>query len=213
TLLSAIATVAGGQINTFKNHQELQQRLLSSLQLASEIIDRRNGALPPGRASRVAGSARMIADCMGLPDDQMELITAAAFLAAMMSGRREPVSLMETLPEDRLFDEKINASLMTRLENLPGMGDVFRIIQHRNENFDGSGTPSALCGNAIPLGSRIIRAVLFLEDIDLADSDLLEHALKRFTGSILDPMVARAIRQCATRLIERYKAEREPNME
>ncbi|HPQ39694.1 MAG TPA: FHA domain-containing protein [bacterium] len=207
-ILSALAGIAGTHIEAWLNQQELNDRLLASLQIVSEIAESHldlDGA--DGRAHRLAGSARMIADYMGLPDDQLDLISAASFIVSMMALSSAPVSLTETLPEDRSRDDAREAVWLRKMEKLPGLEEITRFIRLRSENFDGSGTPDGLAGNAIPLGSRILRAVILLEDIDTSDPAMMEASLGHFNGTILDPLVVRAIRQCATRLITKYHAK------
>jgi len=206
-ILSALAGIAGTQIDEWQSRQELNERLLSSLRILSDIAEDtfEPQADTRGRSARVAGRARMIAEYMGLPEDQMELITAASFITSMMTCRNAPLSMTDTLPEDRNDGHGKCDRYILKMETMPGMTEIARIVKHRNENLDGSGSPEGLSGNAIPLGSRIIRAVLLLEEVDTTDPAMMEASLNHFSGSMLDPLVVRALKQCATRLIGIYR--------
>ncbi|MCP5326198.1 MAG: response regulator [Oceanospirillaceae bacterium] len=82
------------------------------------------------------------------------------------------------------------------------------LIRHQNENSDGTGTPSRLKGNEIPLGSRILRIVIDFHQliygvyfgIKLSVSDaqeyLIGHAAKKY-----DPVLV----QIYTKLLKHLK--------
>lgn len=60
----------------------------------------------------------------------------------------------ETIKQHSEIGEKIIAS--TELEGAP---EAARIIRHHHEHYDGQGYPDGLCGETIPLCSRIITIV------------------------------------------------------
>lgn len=49
----------------------------------------------------------------------------------------------------------VGANIVEKLE-IPGAGNVAKIIRHHHEHYDGSGYPDGLKGNEISLSSRII---------------------------------------------------------
>ena len=74
--------------------------------------------------------------------------------------------------------------------------DVVPLIRHHHENWDGTGYPDGLKGDAIPLGSRII---MFADTIDAMTTDRPYRAaldatsvrkeLLRFRGTQFDPQI------------------------
>jgi HD-GYP domain-containing protein (c-di-GMP phosphodiesterase class II) len=78
--------------------------------------------------------------------------------------------------------------------------DVVPLIRHHHENWDGTGYPDGLKGDAIPLGSRII---MFADTIDAMTTDRPYRAaldapsvrkeLLRFRGTQFDPAICDAL--------------------
>jgi response regulator RpfG family c-di-GMP phosphodiesterase len=56
------------------------------------------------------------------------------------------------------------------LSRIPRLENVARILLHQNQDFDGSGYPGTLQGDAIPLGSRVLR---FLNDVVREKADTM----------------------------------------
>lgn len=44
------------------------------------------------------------------------------------------------------------------LRHLPGCAPIARVVRHHHERYDGRGYPDGLCGDEIPLASRVIAA-------------------------------------------------------
>jgi len=62
------------------------------------------------------------------------------------------------LPKDiREQYEKCPAIGAALLGEMPGTDEIVRLVECHAENFDGSGFPNKLSGDAIPIGARIIR--------------------------------------------------------
>jgi HD-GYP domain-containing protein (c-di-GMP phosphodiesterase class II) len=83
------------------------------------------------------------------------------------------------------------------------MGAVARIVRHEHEHFDGSGYPDGLCGEQIPIGSRIILACDTYSAMTTSRPyrDAMEHReavaeLARCAGTQFDPKVTEALIGC-----------------
>jgi len=82
--------------------------------------------------------------------------------------------------------------------------DVVPLIRHHHENWDGTGYPDGLKGEAIPLGSRII---MFADTIDAMTTDrpyraaldatAVRRELLRFRGTQFDPGICDALLRSA----------------
>jgi HD-GYP domain-containing protein (c-di-GMP phosphodiesterase class II) len=82
--------------------------------------------------------------------------------------------------------------------------DVIPLIRHHHENWDGTGYPDGLKGDAIPLGSRII---MFADTIDAMttdrpyraalDAQSVRKELLRFRGTQFDPAICDALLRSA----------------
>jgi HD-GYP domain-containing protein (c-di-GMP phosphodiesterase class II) len=76
------------------------------------------------------------------------------------------------------------------------LNDLLPMIRHHHENWDGTGYPDRLVGDAIPLGSRVI---MFADTIDAMTTDrpyraalgeaAVRSELERFRGSQFDPVI------------------------
>jgi diguanylate cyclase (GGDEF)-like protein/putative nucleotidyltransferase with HDIG domain len=179
---------------------ERQARLRAAENLV-RVVDARDTYT--GRHSEsVSLLAEAVARELGLAPDVVEQVRLAGLLHDLgkiaisdqvlkkpTALTAEEVQLVRTHPE-------LGASLLDGLEIDP----VDAWIRHHHEHWDGSGYPSALAGEAIPLGSRII---LVADAFDAITSDRsyraavsIEEALaelRRMSGRQFDPRVIYAL--------------------
>jgi response regulator RpfG family c-di-GMP phosphodiesterase len=91
----------------------------------------------------------------------------------------------ETLAQFPLFGQMLIGSVRP-------LRYVDRVLRHQLENYDGTGQPDRLMKGEIPLASRILRVVNFLEDHEdgakREPAGIIE-ALRNAKGVILDPML------------------------
>jgi hypothetical protein len=73
--------------------------------------------------------------------------------------------------------------------NIESLRAAGMLIRHHHENFDGSGYPDHLAGEAIPLGARII-----------AFADQIERTSRLVTGNVSEAILARLELVVGTRL-------------
>lgn len=78
------------------------------------------------------------------------------------------------------------------ISSVTGFKDSANAIYHQLENYDGSGIPDALIGDEIPIGARIIRAIVFQEELYKAgfSTDGVIDRVKASLNKALDPSVA-----------------------
>ncbi len=95
-----------------------------------------------------------------VPDDDLEHLAFALQFYDVGLGCVPPQLLNKpgllTIHEERFVQKHVTAGLDI-LEPLRLDAKVRRIISHHHENFDGTGYPSRLAGEAIPLGARLVR--------------------------------------------------------
>ncbi len=109
-------------------------------------------------SERVADLAGRVAQCMGLPPEQVELTRLAASLhdlgklAVPEEILRKPGPLTDA---ERLVLERHPQIGYRMLESL-GVTPVAEWVLHHHERWDGTGYPDGLHGEDIPLGARII---------------------------------------------------------
>ena len=133
--------------------------LLQAVEALVQALDIRDDSTAR-HSFRVAEIAVALGERMRLSPDCLYALRLAALLHDVGKiGIRDQV----LLPPDRLDREE--TALMQEhpvkgaeiLANIHELDEVVTAVRHHHENFDGSGYPDGLAGDAIPLLSRIIR--------------------------------------------------------
>ena len=152
-------------------------------------------------SERVAALAVRLARAVGLPEDEVEAVAAAALLhdagKVAVDARilRKPAGLS---PEEWEVVRAHPVVGQEILSGIPGMDRIARVIRHHHERWDGGGYPDGLKGEQIPLHSRIIHLA---DAYDAMTSDRAyrkgksrDEALEiilREAGRQFDPVLAR----------------------
>jgi len=88
------------------------------------------------------------------------------------------------------------------LRNVPGLGRALEIVRHHKENYDGTGYPQGLKGEAIPLGARIFAIANTFEAMTSARpyrprfsaqqaiAELRRGAGTKFDPALVEPFIA-----------------------
>lgn len=198
--LSKVLTTSIQQYRLITAEKELLEKTLKgSIKIMTELLSLANPEAF-GRSSRIKRYAVEVATFMGITDFwQLET-------AAMLSQVGFVILPQETLDklyrgeklegeEQQIFDMHpvITAEL---LKNIPRLEEIAHIIEYQEKHFDGTGKPrDSLKGGKIPLGSRILKAVLDLDMLNAAgisEKDALAQMEKR--KGVYDPAVLQAMR-------------------
>jgi len=137
-------------------HTSLEQRTELLTQLAASLEARE--PYTHGHSRRVAWHAEMIAKGMGLTDHEVAKVHTAAALHDV--GKvNTPIAVLHKpaqLDDDEF--ELIKRHPVDGAEMVATLGDpeLTAMVLHHHERLDGTGYPSALAGEEIPLGARII---------------------------------------------------------
>lgn len=156
-----------------------------------------------GHSERVMDYAMMIGKAMGLSEERIRLIKIAALLHDI--GKVEiPESVLnksgQLTDDDRYLLKKHPDYSVAILEPLaPGIDNLIDSIKYHHERFDGSGYPSGIKGDNIPLEARIL-CVADSFDAMLSDrpyrkgmrlEEVIEE-LKNNSGTQFDPCAVEA---------------------
>ena len=179
--------------------QEIKLRVVASL---SEMLRVRD-EYAYSHAVRVRDFAEMIARRMDLSELEIEELSAAAMLHELGDGNYPRV-----LPHSRGFgDSAMFASAHAETErkllaSIPELANVSDFIKFYRENFDGSGSPSSLAADQIPLLSRILRVAveydLMVQPKPPAASMRHEEAMRflsQRSGKQFDPQIIEIMSQ------------------
>jgi len=179
--------------------EELKKNFMTTLKVFSNLLELRTGMLG-GNASRVAELSQRLGRKLGLHDLALQELMYAGLLHAI--GKLGLPDNLIRKPLDRMNAEETKQFLshakkcqevLMPIESLAGAG---RIILHQYERYDGRGSPDALAGDDIPLGSRIIAVVRDFEalrsgalvDKPLPDQRVIELLLSQ-RGHRFDPAI------------------------
>lgn len=139
-------------------------------------------------STRVAIHAIAAGKHLGLDREAMTRLRAAAKLHDI-GALREPVWL-EPTDEERLAVALAGAELVA----FTGDRRLIAALRHQNENFDGSGSPDGLAGDAIPLTARIIAVADAYDTVSRQRGQSAAFAaLNAGAGSRFDPDVVEAM--------------------
>ena len=182
-------------------YHQLQRSIYQSLVGLCAAIEAKD-PYTRGHSERVGAFSRRLAERLGLRADDVERIGQAGLLhdigkiGVPESVLRKPGALDEDEWAVMRRHPVVGAQIVAPFEMLAG---IDTLIRHHHERFDGSGYPDGLCGEAVPLGCRII-AVADVYDALTSDRpyrrawshDRAMLALSEQAGRALDSRVVAA---------------------
>jgi putative nucleotidyltransferase with HDIG domain len=188
-----------GKLETEKKHAEqmssLHLRTIEALALAIEAKDQTTGE----HLQRVRVYAMELARHLRLNEDETEALRAASVLhdIGKLAVPEHIISKPGKLTPEEFEKMKIHPIVGAEiLEQVDFPYPVVPIVRAHHEKWDGSGYPSGLAGEAIPIGARILSAV---DCLDALASDRqyrkalpLEEAMAKVAseaGAAFDPQV------------------------
>jgi putative nucleotidyltransferase with HDIG domain len=183
-----------------RTNLELEQTNEELLELMVKSIEARD-PYTSGHSRRVQQFSITIARAIGLSERQIEHVGRAALLhdvgkiyekyASVLSKQDKLTPEEWAIIKDHPVDGANLVATMTRLR------DLVPAVRHHHENWDGTGYPDRIGGDAIPIAARIIR---FADTIDAMTTDrpyrrpLTEAQVKaeviRCRSSQFDPSIA-----------------------
>jgi len=148
------------------------------------------------RAEQARAIAEYIATKLKMDAHEKKYILLAAFLHEIGKvGLPEPIVRKHyrslAMSEQALFHQHPLIGSMV-VSAISGFKDSANFICHQLENYDGSGSPDGLMGREIPTGAKILRAIVFQEELGKGESAVQKiiDQLKRSSHKILDPIIA-----------------------
>lgn len=166
---------------------------------------------------RVTGFTIGIARAMGLPRDQIAVISRGAFLHDIgkiatpdailrKSGKLNPDEIIE-MREHCYHGYQI-------LKRVPSLKEAAEIVYTHHERYDGTGYPRKLKGEQIPLGARLVAVANTFDAITsnlpfrAAQSvDVASEEIHRWSGRQFDPDVVRIFLSMPTNIWEDLRRE------
>lgn len=203
-------------------NKKLEEGFLGTVRLMSSLIGTLNPKL--GQYMRdVAQLSKEVAEECGVDQDELDQIEIAAMIHDIgLLGLPENTWVKderEMTPKEFNVFSQHPLIAQTCVESVERLKDMGRIIYHHHEHPDGSGFPSGLKGEKIPLGSRIIGAVAdyckILNTWPLDRRLILDRAKKDF-GLQTQDLVAKEVRELISEVAQKnllLKAHQKYDME
>jgi response regulator RpfG family c-di-GMP phosphodiesterase len=148
------------------------------------------------RAKTAKSIAENIAERLQLDGEEKKKILFGALLhevgkVGLPSAIAEKSYHSLNIAEKEIFSHHPAIGSMI-ISSITGFKDSANVIHHQLENYDGSGIPDALIGDEIPIGAKIIRAIVFQEELykaGFSTDEVIDH-IKSYLNKALDPYVA-----------------------
>jgi putative nucleotidyltransferase with HDIG domain len=156
TLLVLIPAV--GVHITLRGYTKLRREAQRTIETMVKMLHERD-PYTAEHSEEVAGLAEKIARDLGLLEDQIETIRAAALVHDIGKVGIPDTILNKPGPLDEPEWQLIKKHTLIGfdlLKNLEMYSEAAQVVKYEHEHWDGSGYPEGLKGEQIPLGARII---------------------------------------------------------
>ncbi len=189
-------------------NDKLKDSFITSIKVFSTLLEMRGGTLA-GHSRRVADLGRKIAEKLKLDSGQVQAIFVAGLLHEI--GKigfsdellRTPFSMMTATQMDAYRKHSILAEqLLLPLQDLQHSTEY---IAGQFERFDGSGFPSHLTGEVIPIGARVLTLASDFDNMQIGTltqkrltADEARVIIVHGSGQRYDPQVVKAFIEVLT---------------
>src|SRR5690606_6254975 len=190
--------------------EERERELLVRLSRATGYREGNCGA----NLERMARYAGIIADAIGLSDDEVRMLELAAPLhdIGMIGVPDSILSKAGPLTAEEFETVKLHTHagydiLRDSKSRFLQSGAVIALRHH--ERWNGSGYPDGLVGDAIPRAARVVAVADVLEAMTIRRpwraAFAMEHAIAHIvqhSGTLFDPACSEALKRCSTQVAE-----------
>ncbi len=155
TTVSNQAAVAMKNAFLYKDIRELYHNIVRSLAATIDAHDE----YTYGHSHRVATNSLILADCLGLGDNERSTVEVGAYLHDVGKiGIPDSILLKKgSLSKDQIKSVEEHPVVGARILEPVGFDEeVISVVLSHHERVDGRGYPSGLKDDAIPLGARIL---------------------------------------------------------
>jgi len=202
-MFCALGSQAAVAIENAGLYQRLKDEFLHTAEALAEAVNSRD-PYTGGHTRRVREYALMVADAIGLDDQETEDLMLAAILHDIGKIGIDDAILRKggvlTAAEERLMRRhpEIGARILGYVKEMRG---VIPGVRHHHERFDGGGYPDGLKGEEIPLSARIIAVVDAFDALttnrpykEAIGRDAAAEELGKGAGTQFDPAILKVFR-------------------
>ena len=170
-----------------------------------------------GHSKRVTAYTVVLCRAMGILPADIKVIARGAFLhdIGKMASPDEILRKPGTLtPEEQEVMREHCTRGYNMLRKIPFLAEAAEIVLSHQEHYDGTGYPSGLRGNEIPIGSRIFAVADTLDAITsdrpyrkACSFEIAREEILRCSGTQLDPSVVEVFLQIPNELWQELRSE------
>ncbi len=196
--------------------EDLEHSYDVTLEALGDALDLKDSETE-GHSKRVTAYTIALARAIGIPPAEMKVIARGAFLhdigkmAIPDEILRKPGKLT---PEEQEIMREHCARGYHMLRKIPYLSEAAVIVFTHQEHFDGSGYPSGLRGNEIPIGSRIFAVADTLDAITsdrpyrkASSFDTAREEILRCSGTQFDPAIVETFLKIPNELWHELRSE------
>jgi putative nucleotidyltransferase with HDIG domain len=196
--------------------EELEHSYDITLEALGDALDLKDSETE-GHSKRVTAYTIALARAMGISQAQIKVIARGAFLhdigkmAIPDEILRKPGPL--TSEEQEIMREHCTRGYLI-LRKIPFLSEAAEIVRTHQEHYDGSGYPTGLRGNEIPIGARIFSVADTLDAITsdrpyrkARSFDAAQQEVLRCSGSQFDPSVVEIFLKIPNELWNELRSE------
>jgi HD-GYP domain-containing protein (c-di-GMP phosphodiesterase class II) len=192
-MLESLAALCAVSIANARVSEEQRNFFVNIIEILVTAIESRDPRLT-GHSWNVAQRATTIAKHLGMQGQAYKNLYYGALLHDIgLIGVKEQLSLSQGVMTVRDRDAetshpRVGADLIRNINLLKG---AVPVIRHHHENFDGTGYPDGLAGEAIPLGARIVAVAEAIEEMRLGGlaDDRIRQFIKLGQETRFDPQI------------------------
>jgi len=211
SLLNSIATILGTHIRNIDLYQQHDELLLSFVRSLVCTLDAKD-RYTRGHSDRVALIARLLAQKLNMPDDELHDIYLSGLLhdIGKIGVDDRIISKPGALTTEEF--EKIKEHPMIGFQILQGLKNLQKIlpgVRNHHEAYDGTGYPDKLSGEDIPFMARILAVA---DSYDAMSSDRpyrkgmpverIEQIFQDGKGKQWDPKVIEVYFECRDEILK-----------
>jgi putative nucleotidyltransferase with HDIG domain len=212
--VAMIATRAAAALENARLYGDLEESLHQTIEGLAKTIEAKD-PYTHGHSQRVREYAMLIASLLNLSSEEVETVGKAALLHDIgkigvdLTYINSPGSLTGEQVQHFRTHPEIGKEILSPINSL---SSLIPMVYHHHEHFDGSGYPSKLAGEQIPLGARILaiadsydamtsnRAYRKAMSYENAIAELRKNTTRQFDVRIVEAFIAELDRRIANNL-------------
>ncbi|MGH7145851.1 MAG: HD domain-containing phosphohydrolase [Planctomycetota bacterium] len=164
-LLTALASNLALALQNVEISRKRTDQLYATIGTLVSLFDAKTNPVSANHGKRTSEIAVAIAEELKLGHDDRDDLALAALVhdigrnlapAAKSGAAANPAGASAALKSETAEKAAEVRTTVERLRNTNGFAQIKAVIQHHHENFDGTGVPDGLKGEAIPRAARIL---------------------------------------------------------